>query len=490
MLLLELDRTDASPLWQQIVDWVRRLVDEGTLVEGDRLPASRLLAERSGVHRSTVVRAYQELWALGYLEARPGSYSTIRGTLKKARRPDGGSSVLDWSAAATTNARAAVGDVSRMTRPEIGADGIDAAALSPDPRLAPIAELRRVLGEVLREEGASLVDYGSPAGLTELREVVAQRMRTHGVTVDPAEVMITGGAQHALDLVAKLLVAPSARVLLEAPTYSLAFPLLRLHGAELIPIPMRPDGMDLEVLAARLAAAPAAMVYTTPNFHNPTGITTSPAHRERLLALCTEHRVPLVEDGFEEELKYFGRSVLPIKALDRKGAVIYVGTFSKVVFPGLRVGWVAAHRTCIDQLVALNRVSSLSTTLPAQAALARFCRQGSFESHVRRVHTAYRRRMSTLLRALRHHLSWPGVSWTEPQGGYTVLVTVEGSDLCEQELVQRIADHGVAVAPGSWFHAEPPPTLSFRLSISRLDEASIQEMAARLGRALRPQVAA
>lgn len=489
MLLLELDRSAHEPLWQQIVDGVRDAVESGTLRTGDRLPPSRTLAERTGVHRSTVVRAYQELWALGYLDSRQGSYSTVRRAAAGLPAAHAAPSTLDWESISSAGAREAVRAAGRLARPVSGPDTIDAASLSPDPRLAPVRELRRAHADVLREDGEALVDYGSPQGLSELRELVAHRMRTHGVVVGSDQVMITGGAQHALDLVAKLLVEPGRRVLLESPTYSLAFPLLRLHGAELVPVPMGAEGMDLDHLEARLGEGPAAMVYTTPNFHNPTGITTSPAHRERLLAICERHRVPLLEDGFEEELKYFGRAVLPIKALDRSGTVIYVGTFSKVVFPGLRVGWVAADHECLRRLAALNRVSNLATTLPAQAALARFCSLGGFESHLRRVHAAYRRRMSALLRGLREHVLRPGVAITEPQGGYTLLVSLASAAGSEDELIARLRRHGVEVAPGSWFYPDRPPCLCFRLSISRLDEQAIEELVRRLAAALDEVVA-
>ncbi len=492
MLLLTLERDAGVPLYLQIVEEIRKMVDGRALGPGDRLPASRALAESLGVNRSTVVRAYQELWALGYLEARSGSYSTVRRRGRALVTPASRSRCLisweDVASPACRAARAAAVDPAAGTG-AAGGGAVSFAGLAADRLLAPVDDLKRSLDRVMRADGRRLADYGSAAGYAPLRHVIAQRMRTHGVTVDADEVLITSGAQHALDLVAGLLVGPGAGVVVESPTYSLALPLFRAAGARLLSVPMLPDGLDLAALEAILRRERPALVYSMPNFHNPTGITTPQAHRERLLSLCEAHAVPLVEDGFEEEMKYFGKAVLPVKSMDQGGVVVYVGTFSKVVFPGLRVGWIAAHPGCIERLVALSRVRCLAAPTLGQAALAHFCAEGRFEAHVRRVHTAYRRRMSALLRALGEHMPASGVSWTRPAGGYTLLVTVEGGGLDETALLALLGRHGVSVAPGSLFFAETPPRPCFRVSISNLEEPAIEEGVRRLGRALRDAVA-
>jgi DNA-binding transcriptional MocR family regulator len=217
------------------------------------------------------------------------------------------------------------------------------------------------------------------------------------------------------------------------------------------PVPMRADGMDLDVLEHKLRRRDVAFVFTMPNFQNPTGITTRQAHRERLLALCEAHRVPLVEDGFEEELKYFGHAVLPIKSMDRNGIVIYLGTFSKVVFPGLRVGWVVAHPDCIERLVPVGRVGWLSGNVLTQAAVSRFCDSGSYEEHIRRVHRAYRPRMRALLDGLTTHMPKGRASWSKPRGGYTLFVeTRSRRQRGEDDAISHLCSAGVLVSPGSF----------------------------------------
>jgi len=148
-----------------------------------------------------------------------------------------------------------------------------------------------------------------------------------------------------------------------------------------------------------------ALVYTMPTFHNPTGVSTDQAHRERLLSICEGHRIPVLEDAFEEEMKYFGKTTLPIKSMDKHQIVIYCGTFSKVLFPGVRIGWIAAERECIERLVAIRCFSDLAPNMILQAAMDEFCRNGYYDRHINRMHRTYRRRMQAAVRALREHIS-------------------------------------------------------------------------------------
>jgi DNA-binding transcriptional MocR family regulator len=488
-MLLRIDRGGRVPIHRQIFDQVAGLVENGSLRPGERLPATRALAAKAGVNRSTVYRAYQELWARGYLEARPGSYSTVRSRLRPVRPvPAAAAGRIDWGRVSAPAARRMFDDLERMSREASAPAGprdINFSTLTADRALCPVDALKRAVRKALDDKGRELLDYGDPAGYRPLRETLARAMRVHGISVGADEILVTNGSQHGLDLVLDLLGRPGAIAATESPTYSFAIPLLRFHGLAIREIPMRPDGMDLDALEKRLSRERVALVYTVPNFHNPTGISTSQAHRERLLAICEARGVPIVEDGFEEELKYFGKVVLPVKSMDSGGIVIYLGTFSKVVFPGLRVGWIAAHRDCIRRLLAINRFCALSGSTLGQAALARFCDEGSYEEHVRRVHKAYRRRMEAMLRGLKAHLPARGVEWTEPAGGYTLWVRVTaGRDVEEHRLFERLRKEGVLVTPGSLSFPGRPGGVSFRLSVCNLREEQIEEGCRRLGRVL------
>lgn len=482
--LPSLDRRSRSPLWKQLVDGTVRLVEKGVLVHGERLPPTRIFAAELGVNRSTVCRAYEELWALGYLESRPGSYSTVRGRARAITATLNG--VIDWDRRMAPGALAAFRADAALPRPAAAEPGwIDFATLSADPGLCPVEGLRHAVRRVLLDHGRAILDYGDVAGFGPLRETLARRMAAHGITVSTDEVLLTHGAQHALDLAVRLLAQPGASIVVESPTYGLVLPLQRLHGLRPIAIPMRADGMDLDALEACLARERPALLYTVPTFQNPTGITTTQIHRERLLTLCENRRVPILEDGFEEEMKYFGRSPLPLKSMDRNGIVIYVGTLSKVVFPGLRVGWIAAERECVRRLLALNRFTSLSGNVLSHAAVNEFLHGGHYDAHVRRVHATFRRRMTVMQQSLEKHATGLGLEWTTPNGGCTLWVRMpQVSGAKEQRLLDLAAAERVAITPGSLFFADPPEQLSFRLSISRVKTHEIEAGTRALARAV------
>lgn len=396
--------------------------------------------------------------------------------------------LLDWDAigsrASGVTRHAHLGSRTlEVTSP--GSSVIDFSLLEVDKRLLPLDRFRSCMDWVLRKHGRDLLGYGSCAGFPPLREWVADRLKTHGISVKSEEVLITNGSQQALDLVFRMIAAPGRKVALESPTYDWVLPMLRFHGLIPVEIPMRSDGMDLGALSTALERECPVLVYTMPSFQNPTGVSTTQAHREALLKLCEKHRAPILEDGFDEEMKYFGRAVLPIKSMDRHKIVIYCGTFSKVVFPGMRVGWVVADKDCIDRLAAIRRFSELSPNLVAQAAFHEFCARGYFDRHITMMHRVYRKRMQALIEALRKHISEKWAEWDEPSGGYLVWLRLKPCLMQPDDWNRHFASYGVRVALGSTFYPESPAGVQLRLSISGLDVHEISIGIKRLASALR-----
>jgi len=488
-MLLQIDRESRVPLHEQIRAQIALHIDQGTVGAGARLPATRRLAATLGLNRSTVYRAYQDLWAQGHLESRSGSYSTVRARLRTTKAgSSSGEALLDFERLSAPAPRRLFSGLAAMARlSALGDDPtlINFSSLAADRELCPSDEIQRAFRKIIASRGKAVFDYGDPAGYRPLRETVARNMRVHGVAATAEEVLITNGSQHGFDLLLRLFGRPGAAVVMESPTYSMAIKACQQQNVAIATVPMREDGMDLTVLERRLRSHDVAFVHTIPNFHNPTGISTSQHHREKLLALCEHHRAPLVEDGFEEELKYFGHAVLPIKSMDSKGVVSYLGTFSKVIFPGLRVGWIAAHRDCIARLLAVSRVVSLSGNVLTQAAVSRFCDGGAYEEHIRRVHRAYRPRMRALLDGLEDHMPKTRVTWSKPQGGYTLMVRCRlRRKLGEEAALERLRAAGVLVSPGSHYFVTAPEHFCFRLSLANLSEQKIREGCRRLGKAL------
>lgn len=501
MILLNLERKSHVSLFMQMVTQLKALMDSETLKAGFRMPSSHALADKHGVHRSTVVKAYEELWALGYMESRPGSYSVVRKRRKPATakgKSDKG--VIPWEKKSCEPGKSLHRSFKRLKfKPDpvsgptinpVSGPTINLASLDLDSRLFPVEKFRKCMNTVLTEQGADILRYGACEGYAPLREIIARRLRIHGISVNADEILITNGSQNGIELVLKLLTIPGTPVAVESPTYSNVLPLLNYHKTEIIEIPMRKYGMDLDHLQRVLEERLPAFIYSMPNFHNPTGITTDQAHREQLLALCEKYRVPLVEDAFEEEMKYFGKVPMPIKSMDRYHTVIYLGTFSKILFPGIRIGWIAAEKESIQRLVSIKKFSDLSTGSMVQAALHEFCQLGHYDGHIKRMHRQYRKRMFTALKALKEHLApYRKVSWNEPAGGYLIWVTMKDTGMDAEQMKKIFLEHGVNIVPGAYFfpdsHARENHThINFRISISTLNEEEIKEGVKRLAQAI------
>ena len=460
------------------------MIETGVLQPNEHLPSTRKLADLLGVHRTTIYRAYEELWAAGYLEANTGSYSRVRQRNLLAAQPsEQEHSVIDWGNCISEAANK-LHDY-RLLQRTISDTTIDFAPLSPDSELLPVSDFRRCLNHVLQNDKADLLQYGDPLGYLPLREYLANQMRQHGISTQTSEIMLTNGMQNGIDIVLRLLTNPGDFIITEAPGYAAALSLMKYLGLQIVGIPMTPNGMDLELLEIQLKKLRPKLIYTMPTFQNPTGLSTCQSHRERLLKLSEKYRVPLVEDGFEEEMKYFGKAVLPIKSMDKNRTVIYLGTFSKVLFPGIRVGWIVAPSSLINRMGNIKRVSELSGSPLIQAAVHQFCIHGFYELHKKRLHRVYRKRMQTALLACRELLPADYIQWTKPDGGYLIWFSLKSITLSEEELINRLTEAKINVSPGSRFFPETNNGLNFRLSIAHRNEDQIREGIRRIGEMLK-----
>lgn len=483
MILINIDKTSKQPLFQQVFEQLKQMIETGVLQSNEQLPSTRKLAELLGVHRTTIYRAYEELWAAGYIEATTGSYSRVRQrNLRTNQSGNDDNSIIDWSGLISETSKH-LPDIHGLRR-NIDSKVIDFAPLSPDSELLPVEDFRRCINQMLLTEKADLLQYGNPLGYHPLREYLANQMRHHGISTQTSEIILTNGMQNGIDLVFKLLTNPGDCIITETPTYKSALYLAKFLGLKVVGIPMTSDGMNLKILEPEIKKYCPKLIYTMPTFQNPTGISTSQTHREQLLSLCEQYGIPLVEDGFEEEMKYFGKAVLPVKSIDKNQMVIYMGTFSKVLFPGVRVGWIVAPPILIEKMGSIKYISELSGSPLIQAAVYQFCHQGFYELHKKRLHRVYRKRMQATLQACREFLSPALVHWSKPDGGYLLWFSLINSQETEDEFLDRLFKAGVNVTAGSQFFPETTKGIHFRLSIAHRNEEEIREGIRRIGKVI------
>jgi DNA-binding transcriptional MocR family regulator len=322
-------------------------------------------------------------------------------------------------------------------------------------------------------------------GIPPLRQEISNRLTSHGISVIPEEILITHGSQNGLELVLKLFAGTGKKVVIESPTYAILLPLLKYYGFDTIAIPMTHGGVDLNAIKVAFQKNDCAFFYTMPNFHNPTGITTTQNHREKLLSICEHFKVPIVEDGFEEEMKYFGKVPPPIKSMDKNQIVIYLGTFSKVLFPGIRIGWIAAEKECIQRLVAIKRFSSLTSSPLLQSAISEFLKQGYYARHIQKMNRIFKKRMQITLETLNESVSTADILWTRPTGGYLIWMELNNISITEEQFLSLLNRYKIWVSLGTSYFTSRPAGISFRLSISTISEPEIIEGIHRLGALLK-----
>ncbi len=481
-------RAGKLPLARQIQLYLERLMSQGLLAPGVKLPATRELAKELGVNRTTVALAYDELVVGGWARAHVGQGTFVADRLPAAPEgPRPAAPRFDWSGLLSKNAQATAADArrrqgySQVPRPARGL--VSFAGGMPDSGLFPTDAFRRVLNRVIREEGRELLQYYPARGYPPLREYLAGYLLRFGLEARPEEILIVNGSQQGFDLVARTLLDPGDFVAIEQPSYPRAMQVFRAFGAQLLPVPMAPGGLNLEYLERLLERQSPKLLYCQPSAHNPTGLHMTAAARQRLLEVAERHRLPIVEDGFDGTLFYGARPPAPLKALDRSGSVVYIGTFSKILFPGLRLGWIVAAPELLERLEMAKDLSDIHTSPLIQAAVFQFCRQRLLDRHQVKILGEYGRRRNALLAALSRRMP-EGVTWTESEGGFSLLLTLpEGMDAAT--LLPRALERGVAFTPGNAFFADGGGERTMRLSFSALTAGQIDEGAKRLGELIR-----
>jgi GntR family transcriptional regulator/MocR family aminotransferase len=457
---LERDTAGAGlPVYRQIAERIRDAIADERLDPGTRLPPIRSLARDLGVNRDTVAMAYEELAAAGLIESTVGRGTFVRGPASEA-----GSAAGPWLPALSAETERLLEFERARPRFATSGDAVPMHALLPDPALYPAEAFRRVLNRVLAEGGADLLLYGAPGGHPGLRALLAERLRAAGIGVGPDELVLCHGASQGITLALRLFTAPGDAIALEEPTYTNALAAALGLGLRPVAVPMREAGPDLGALERALARPDVKLFYTMPTFHNPMGTTTSLAHRQALLEIAARHGKPVIEDGYEMDLRFEGRSVPPLAGLDDSGRVVHLFSFSKSLFPGARVGAVTARGRVVDGLLALKQATDLSDAIPLQAALAEFTSSGAYDRHLVRLRRELRARRDAVLEALDSEMP-AGTSWTRPEGGYQIWVELaEGIDT--GDLLVDAVGAGVLFAPGSLFHLDGRASRHLRLSIA------------------------
>ena len=457
------------PLYRQLFEQMAARIRSGAWPRGERLPATRELAGQLGLNRTTISAAYELLESEGLIAGHVGRGSFVTGGSSSA----GG---VDWN-----------GLLERVDVPSVpvpvasGRSVISFAMSRPSRALFPLDEFRASCAAVLaRGDLADILQLGSPSGYEPLRRYLMEDARRQGAALPGDDLLITNGCQQALDLIGRVLLRFGDTVAVEEPIYPGLKSLLLGMGAQLIGIPVGAAGMEVAQLERILEREQPRFLVVTSNFQNPTGATLPLSSRHALLDAARKTRVPVIENDAYGEMRYHGEALPSLKQLDAHGGTVLLRSFSKVSFPGLRVGWVLGPKPLLDRLRHAKQSADLHTDQLSQAVLLDFAESGRLEAHRERVLRAGAERLEATLDACRRHLP-AGARWTHPQGGMNVWVKLP-EPLDAADLLPRAQKEGVAYLPGRYFSVSRLDPGSLRLSFAGLTPEQIREGLAILGR--------
>ncbi len=461
------------PLYRQLFDQIAGQIRSGELEKGERLPATRELAGQLGLNRTTISAAYELLEAEGLIAGQVGRGSFVTGGASAPER--GAAPGISWG--------------TLLERGDAGFGAANAAMgreisfvmSRPSRDLFPLDDFRESCEAVLaRHDLADILQLGSPSGYEPLRRYLLDAARSQNLAAPGDDLIVTNGCQQALDLIARVLLRPGDTVALEDPVYPGLKNLLAGMGVQLIGIPVGADGIDIPQLERVLERDRPRFVVVTSNFQNPTGATLPESSRRALLQAARAKGVPVLENDAYGELRYEGEPVAAIKQLDDQGGTVLLRSFSKVSFPGLRVGWALGPKVLIDRMRNAKEASDLHTDQLSQAVLLEFAQSGRLAAHRARVLESGGKRLQATLDACREFLP-AGTRWTRPQGGMNIWVRLP-EPLDAAQLLVRAQKEGVAYLPGRYFAISRQDAGALRLSFAGLPPEEIRRGLAVLGR--------
>ena len=464
---ISLSKGNGRPLFMQLHEQIIARISAGELTAGARLPPVRRLAEQLGINHMTVAKAYKDLAKAGFVEGHAGGGTHVRalyGT-KRARGAE----------------PAVAGPLLSERLYELAhAPGVIAFTTNyPEPDSECAKEFGACLQSVVADGLSPYFIYDSSNGRVSLRRAVVDYVAQRGLVTTPDDVIVTSGAQQAIELVIRLLVPHGSPVIVERPTYYGVVNALRSAGARILEVPLESDGMNIDKLEAHLSRHRPRLIYTNPTFQNPTGVTTSIEKRLSILALARKHGVPILEDDHNSELRFAGAPIPSIRALSEPGDdVFYVRGFGKVFLPGTRLGYVVTSARVRPALLALKAQSDMHTNGIMQEAMARFLIRKNYPKILERMKRVYATKQRKLIASLSAGMP-PGTSIGQPEGGLSLWVTLpEGTEV--SELYYRAVRRGVAFVAGEGFYASNVNPRTLRVSFGFLRDDVLEEGVTRL----------
>jgi DNA-binding transcriptional MocR family regulator len=433
-----------QPKYRQIADHIESLIDAGTLLPGERLPAIRTLAKSLLINPVTVVKAYELLEQRSLANSKQGSGVYIRTAHKPVQSSNSDELYQDREIT-----------LMRGGSIEIREPVINFATSTPTSDLFPVESLKQAINLVIDRDGGRAFEYDESMGFLPLRQSLSSLLETrYGITAQADSIHIISGAQQGIDILSKALLQPGDTVLVEDPTYTGALAVFASRGARTIAVRLENDGPDLEELKLSLETHHPKLFYMMPDFQNPTGITCSTAKREQIIELVSTYGCYVIEDDYLSDIRFEGAGDFkPLKALERKHQyVIYLKSFSKVMMPGLRIGFIIAPEKLSAPILQAKHITDIFSSGLIQRTFDAYLRHNAWPQHLEMIRSLYKKRMDRLLATCEQQLSDLGVTWSPPGGGLSLWIRLP-SNVSSLDLYKQAAARGVLITPGEVFRS-------------------------------------
>ncbi|MBG9455606.1 GntR family transcriptional regulator [Lysinibacillus sphaericus] len=457
---------DDRPVYIQLKNYLKEKIMKGHLLEHQKLPSTRELSKLLLVSRNTILNAYADLEQEGIIYAIKGKGNFV-GKVATLKAP---SIELKWKE--RLNKATLLADELDLMKQDIHWEKgmISFNSVAPEEKLFDVENFKRAFLTRMSLEGDIVLNYGYAKGYKPLIEYLLHYMEMKGVDISNKDILITNGFTEGLDILLSSLAKKSGRVICENPTHHAALKLFRLHGFDIHGIDMKDDGIDIEQVERSLSEKEFDFAYLIPSYHNPTGIVTSSEKRAEIIKLFSQYQIPIVEDGFNEELRYSGSHLAPLMTFIGEGNnVIYISSFSKVLFPGLRVGWILADKELINCLESMKRARTIHTSTLDQAVLYQYLQDGYFEKYLKKAKFVYKKKYELARQACHQYIPFKRMTG---DGGLHLFIELE-EGMNARTLLEKCYLRGVVFYPGDVFYSNGEGSNTFRLGFSRLTEEDI-----------------
>ncbi|MDP4088553.1 MAG: PLP-dependent aminotransferase family protein [Bacillota bacterium] len=456
-----------EPYYLQIYNRVKEMILTGMLPSGSKLPSSRELAAILKVSRVTVINAFQKLEEKNYIYTINGKGTFVSETSVTTKCDW----KVDWSGKVSQYALEAE-SLDIMKHELLYRKGmISFKSIAPDEKLFDMDEVKRSFQYLISVEGEKILNYGYARGYRPLIQWIMEYMHRKGVDTSNKSVLITNGFTEGFDLILSSLMEKGDTILCENPTHNTAIKLMKLHGLKILGIRMTESGMDLKELDSALKINKAKAAYIVPSYHNPTGIVMSFEKRKEIYEIFKYYGIPVIEDGFNEELQHLGSHIAPVAAVGgADNSIVYIGSFSKILFPGMRIGWIFADNRLIDLLESVKRSRNIHTSFLDQGILYQYLKSGSFEKYIKRVRTIYKEKYELTKSLVKTYI--PN-EWVYGDGGLYLFIRLKG--ICSRKLLEKCSLRGVIFTPGDIFYVDSTDLYTLRVGFSRTTLEDIEK---------------